>query len=187
MALASPLTSASRGPVSPGLRLERARSTAWLLCSYTAATLWQERTRFLSAILAVALSATLVSVQWGVVLGIYASTSLPIDRARADVWVGAPSVASVDAGLPISENHLSRLAGLAGVEQVEPYVLGHASWVRGDGTQEVGLVFGSRLADGALGASRDLTPAQRARLAEPGAVVVDEADRQRLGIGGIGD
>jgi putative ABC transport system permease protein len=150
-------------------------------------TLWQERARFLSAILAVAFSATLVSVQWGIVLGIYATTSLPIDHACADVWVGAPGVASVDAGLPITENHLSRLASLAGVERVEPYVLGHASWVRTDGIQEACLVIGSRLAEGSLGAVRQLTPAQRVRLAEPGAVVVDEADLKRLGIRGVGD
>jgi putative ABC transport system permease protein len=187
LVFALPLPSASPSPVPPALRLERARSSVWLLGAYTLATLWQERARYLSAILAVAFSATLVSVQWGVVLGIYSSTSLPIDRARADVWVGAPAVASVDAGLPISETHLSRLAGLPGVEQVEPYILGHASWVRGDGTQEACLVIGSRLANGALGVIADLTPGQRARLAEPGAVVVDESECTRLGIAAVGE
>jgi putative ABC transport system permease protein len=187
LGLAPPLTNGRLRRVPPRRRLERARSAAYVLLSYTVATLWQERARFLSAILAVAFSATLVSVQWGVVLGIYACTSLPIDRSRADVWVGAPSVASVDAGLPISESHLTRLAGLPGVERTEPYILGHASWVRGDGTQESAAVIGSRLTDESLGASTDLTPGQQALLAEPGAVIVDEADQKRLGIRAAGD
>jgi putative ABC transport system permease protein len=47
--------------------------------------------------------------------------------------------------------------------------------------------MGSRLADGCLGAVRDLSPAQRVRLTEPGAVILDESGAATLGVGAVGD
>src|SRR5205085_308846 len=49
------------------------------------------------------------------------------------------------------------------------------------------LVIGVRLEDGSLGAVPELTPDLRHRLAERGAVVVDESDLERLGIRGAGE
>jgi putative ABC transport system permease protein len=121
------------------------------------------------------------------VLGIYAATSLPVDHAAADVWVTAPRVACVDAGLNFSEGHLARVAAVPEVTRVEPLLLGHGSWVRPDGTREVCIIVGSLLRKGSLGAVRELTDAQRALLAEPGAVVLDQADRSRLGVRKVGD
>jgi putative ABC transport system permease protein len=48
-------------------------------------------------------------------------------------------------------------------------------------------VIGSRLEEDSLGALKDLTPELRAKLTEPGAVVVDESELSRLGIKGVGD
>ncbi len=68
------------------------------LVAYTWAILWRERSRYLSAVLAVTFCAVLINLQWGMVLGIYAATSIPVDRTRADIWVGAPGLPSVDVG-----------------------------------------------------------------------------------------
>jgi putative ABC transport system permease protein len=158
-----------------------------LLLAYTARFLWHERPRFLSAILAVAFSAALIALQAGLVLGIYAGTSIPIDHTDADVWVGAARVPCVDGGLGIAESHVAEIAGLPGVKRVEPLALGYSSWVRANGTRENCIVVGSRLADGCLGAVRDLSPAQRVRLTEPGAVILDQSDAASLGVQTIGD
>jgi len=157
-----------------------------LLLTYTASFLWHERPRFLSAVLAVTFSAALIALQAGLVLGIYAGTSIPVDHTDADVWVGAPRVPSVDGGLGISENQLARVAGLPCVRRVEPLLLGYSSWVRPNGTREGCIVIGSRLADGSLGAVRELSAEQRVRLTEPGAVILDQSDAARLGVRTIG-
>ena len=47
-------------------------------------------------------------------------------------------------------------------------------------------MIGSRLHEGALGAVSDLTPRMRTLLTEPGAVVVDESELERLGVAGVG-
>ena len=69
--------------------------------SYSLATLWHDRARYLPAVVAVAFSAVLMSLQSGMVLGVLSIVSLPVDHSSADIWIGAPEVKSVDVGSPI--------------------------------------------------------------------------------------
>ena len=162
--------------------------------SYSLSTIWYERQRFLPAILAVAFSAVLVAVQSGLVLGLLSMLSMPVDRAPADVWVGYPAVRSVDFGRPIPDRWVSRLAAQPEVERAEGAIIGFASWTRkgeapANTTTEVCTVVGTRLDPHSLAAmevvrnDRDLL----ARLAQPLTVAVDESERGRLGVRGIGD
>src|ERR1700739_3615266 len=89
------------------------------LMSYSLATLWYERERFLPGVLAVAFSALLIALQCGLLLGLYSITSLPIDQSRADVWVGHPKVLSVDLGKGIPADWLAYVATLPEVLQSE--------------------------------------------------------------------
>jgi putative ABC transport system permease protein len=154
---------------------------------YTSRFLWRERQRFLSAMLAVACSAALVNVQVSLALGIFSATSIPIDYTEADVWVGAPGIPSVDAGLNISEDRLARVAGLPEVARVDTVLMGYMNWTRPDGSRENVLVVGSRLTENALGTVQQLSPAERALLAEPGSVIIDRSERRRLGVTAIGE
>jgi putative ABC transport system permease protein len=155
--------------------------------SYALATLWYDRQRFLPGVLAVAFSALLIVMQCGLLLGLFAITSIPIDHSRADVWVGSPQVLSVDLGQPVPERYLARVAAQPEVERCEDFLQGFMHWTKPDGGSELCIVVGLRLGDDALGALRELTPALRARLAEPGAIIVDEGELDRLGIHGVGD
>jgi putative ABC transport system permease protein len=155
--------------------------------SYALTILWHDRLRFLPGVLVAAFSALLVALQCGLLLGMLAFASIPVDHASADIWVGAPGLVSVDLGSPIAASHLARLAVQPEVEQCEVYLEAFAYWSRPDGSAELCMVIGSRLDDMALGAVCELTPDLRARLTEPGAVVVDESDLDRLGISGVGD
>lgn len=158
-----------------------------MIISYTLSTLWHERGRFLSGVLAVAFSAALIDLQCGLLLGLFAATSAPIDFAGADVWVGAPHVLSVDLGRPINENHLSRLAAQRSVIHPETLLLDYSYWIKHDGSKELCIVIGSHLTDGSLGTMRQLTPTLRAKLSEPGAVVIDHAEMRRLGVKAVND
>jgi putative ABC transport system permease protein len=158
-----------------------------MIVSYTLSTLWHERQRYLSGVLAVAFSAILITLQTGLLWGLFATTSAPIDHAGADIWLGAPRVLSVDLGRAISENHLSRLANQPGISAPEIYILDYHYWVKKNGSKELCIVIGSRLGPGALGAIKELTPALRAKLSEPGAVVIDVTEMNRLGVTRVGD
>jgi putative ABC transport system permease protein len=166
---------------------DRWQSKVHLLIAYTWGLLSREYPRFLSAVLAVALSAVLINLEWGLLLGIFSATSIPIDHTSADIWLGAPSVPSVDAGRPISETHLSRLANQPEVGATARYVLAYCSWVRPDSQKENCIAIGSQLVDRAPGTVAELTPELQARLTEPGSVVLDEADCERLGVRQLGD
>ena len=64
------------------------------MMSYSLATLWHERSRFLPGVLAVAFGALLIALQCGLLLGLFSITSIPIDHTRADIWVGNPPLKS---------------------------------------------------------------------------------------------
>jgi putative ABC transport system permease protein len=155
--------------------------------SYTLSTLWYERQRYLPGVLATAFSTLLVALQCGLLLGMFSFASLPVDHTRADIWVGGHVIATVDRGYPIPADYLARVAAEPAVERCEVYVQGFAYWARDDGGAALAMVIGSRLDDGALGCVDELTPELRDRLLEPGAVVVDESDVDRLGVRGVGD
>lgn len=162
--------------------------------SYALTTIWYERQRFLPAILAVAFSAVLVTVQAGLVLGLFAMTSLPVDRSAADVWVGYPGVRSVDLGRPIPERWVVRLASQPEVERAEPAVLGFSLWTRtgdtpGRTVSEACTIVGTRLDPNSLAAVEAVRGDREllARLSVHGAVAVDESERGRLGIRQVGD
>ena len=155
---------------------------------YSLAILWHERQRFVPAVLAVTFSALLVALQFGLLLGTFSKVSIPIDRTPAHIWVGSPEVVSVDVGQPIPEYRRSRLEGVPGVVESEVYIQMFQPWYKPRGGSELVIVVGSRLHEGALGAVKELTPELRLKLGEPGAVVVDESELERLGLArGIGE
>src|ERR1700730_12963477 len=120
--------------------------------SYSLATLWYERQRYLPGVLAVGFSARVSALQCGRLVVLASITSVPIDCNKAEVWMGAPGVLSVDLGRPILEGYIARMAANPEVERCEVYVQGFAYWAKRDGGTELCLVIGSRLADGSLGA-----------------------------------
>ncbi len=73
------------------------------MASYSLSMLWYERARYLPGVLAVAFSSLLIALQCGLLLGLFAITSIPIDHTHADVWLAAPKVLSVDLGEPIGD------------------------------------------------------------------------------------
>lgn len=147
--------------------------------SYALQTLWHERQRYASGVLAVTFSAMLIALQCGLMLGLFKITSIPIDNTSADVWVGSTKVKSVDLGRPIPVSYLSRVAGVPGVTAVEPYIAAFASFTKPAGGTEMCFVLGCQLDDGAAGVPVVLTADQRAALTMPGAVIVDESDLAR--------
>jgi putative ABC transport system permease protein len=156
--------------------------------SFSLATLWHERNRFLPGVLAVAFSALLITVQFGILIGLLSLTSVPVDLAGADLWVGHPQVLSVDIPVrPVPEGWLTRVQAQPEVDRVEKYLLWLLTADKPGTQTSICLVIGTRLDDGTLGAVPQLGPDLRALLSEPGSVVVDESDRQKLGFAAVGD
>lgn len=145
-----------------------------------------EYRRFITGVIAVAFSLVLILIQGGLLLGLFAITSWPVDYTSADIWIGAPSVISVDVGSPIPESYLTRL-NQPEIERAEALHLAFSFWTKPSGGSELCIVIGSRLEEGSLGLMAQLTPELRTLLMEPGCVVVDQSDLKRLGVEKVGD
>jgi len=155
--------------------------------SFSLTTLWYERQRYLPGVLAVAFSALLIALQCGLLMGLFAITSIPIDHTHADIWMGAPRVLSVDLGEPIPEGNFARLENQPEVQRTEFFLQGFGYWSKPGGGRELCMIIGSNLGDHALGRVDELDPDLRSKLSEPGSVVVDASDLARLGVKGVGD
>jgi putative ABC transport system permease protein len=150
-------------------------------------TLVYEWRRFLPAILAVGFAGLLQLLQAALVLGIFGSASVYITGSSADLWAGYPGTQSVNLGRSIDTGVEMRLRMDPAVTAVEPFHWVDADW-RGPNDTGGVSVFVSGInarADGMLFAHA-LSPALRAKLNEPDAVIVDRADLDSLGVG-VGD
>ena len=147
-------------------------------------TLLHEWRRFLPSAIAVAFSGLLLLVQAALVFGIFGSAAVYITKSGGDLWMGYPGTQSIELGRPIPQE--AKIAALMDpdVVRVEPF-----NWIDGDwrGPIDKGgvSVFISGIdtqVDGMMFADV-LTPALRAKLDEPDAVIVDRADLSKLGLG----
>lgn len=158
-----------------------ARPAGWLLRS------WRRWRGLSGVLLAATLLAFVVVLSSGFLLSLFLIVSQTIDHSRAEIWMGAPRIVSIDLGSPIPDNYLLRLLSQPEVSACEVYLQGFANWYKPGGGTELCMVVGSRLDDGALGTVKELTPELRTLLTEPGAAVIDESDVERLGISQIND
>lgn len=147
-------------------------------------TLIYEWRRFLPVVLAVGFSGLMLVVQAALVLGIFGASALYVNASSADLWAGYPGTQSVNFGRSVSADIEMRLRMNPEVVAVEPY-----RWVDGDWTPErpdVGSVSiylsGISIRGDAMLFSKLLPTELRARLREPGAVIVDNADMETLGV-----
>jgi putative ABC transport system permease protein len=150
---------------------------------YSLLILWRDPHRFAPAILAVAFSAVLIVVQCGLVLGLLRCTSVPIDHSDADIWVMTADADSLPQTYPIPAAWQQRLEQQPEILRTETYLLGLGSCHKArKGSMELCFIVGFNLDDESLGRIQDIPPEMRARLSEPGAIVVDECDMDTLGL-----
>ncbi|MBB5016762.1 putative ABC transport system permease protein [Chitinivorax tropicus] len=152
------------------------------MVSVARAALIYEWRRFLPAVLAVAFAGLLVQIQLSLLLGMFGSIAVYIDRSSADLWVGYPGTQSVDLARPIPgkvENSLRMHPDVVGVERFT-WTMG--DWQRPTGGKLSAVLIGIDPKPDAMTFATLLTPALRQKLLEPGSVLVDEADLDKLGV-----
>lgn len=152
------------------------------------ASIWlaREWRAFVPAVLAVAFSFLMLVLQAALVLGIFGSAAVYIHQSDADLWVGHPGTQSVNFGQPIGMDVENALLMHPDVRTVEPYIWVDGNWHNAPGP-ETGpavsvYVSGIEPRIEAVGLSRLLSANMRDRLAAPGAVIVDRADLEQLGV-----
>ena len=149
---------------------------------YSITILFRERGRYIPAVFAICFSSLLLTMQLGMLLGFLATTTRPIDRVDADLWVSSDEPLAVGYSHPIPEAWASRLASHPGIDRVAPYVYGFTLWHKQDGGLEQCFLIGCRLDEGEVGSVRDMSPSLRGQLTRPGAITIYSPDKGRLGL-----
>ena len=152
------------------------------MVSLARSSLIHESRRYLAAVLAVTFAGLLVLVQLALLLGMFASVSLPVDESGADLWIGFRDTQSVDLGRGVSRHADAAARMHPDVARVERYssILGDVR--RPDGVAISVYVHLVDTRPGALAFDKVLTPGRRALLAEPDALIIDAADQRKLGV-----
>ncbi|MFA7270496.1 MAG: ABC transporter permease [Sterolibacterium sp.] len=145
-------------------------------------TLVHEWRRFLPAVMAVAFSGLLLLVQTALVLGVFGSAAVFIDKSQGDLWIGYPGTQSVELGraLPLDTELWLRLD--PAVARVEAFLWTDGDWRShaGQGAVSVSVSGIAPRTDGLLFAYA--LPAElRERLNQPDSVIIDRADLSKLG------
>jgi putative ABC transport system permease protein len=151
------------------------------MVSIARATLVFEWRRYLAAVLAVTFAGLLVVVQLALLLGLFGTVSVVIDRSGADLWIGFRNTPSVDLGRPIAASSDARAWAHPGVERIERYASAYGDLRRGDGVPVSVVVHAIDTSSEALAFAALLSSDARALLREPDAVLIDTADTRKLG------
>ena len=136
--------------------------------------------RYLAAVLAVTFAGLLVLVQLALLLGMFASVSVAIDKSNADLWIGYRNTKSVDIGRPVPPGSDSTALIHPQVQSIEPISSAFGDLRRADGTAVSVFLYAIDPRPPSIAFARMLSPQQRASLEEPDAVLIDVADQEKL-------
>lgn len=151
------------------------------MVSLARSSLRYEWRRYLAAVLAVAFSGLLVIVQLGLLLGMFGTVSVIIDRSEAELWASFPDAPTFDLARDIPGRYDIKLRLHPDVTHVEEIVYGDGDWRRHDGVAFTASIIGIEPGAESRALTRVLSPELRTALLEPDAVLVDEAEAEKLG------
>lgn len=154
---------------------------------YAIRTILYDKKRYFAGILAVAFSALLISMQVGILIGLIGVVSVPILNSQADVWAAFPDTPACDLGRPMPSYWIDRLWAHPEIETADEFIEGFRYWQTDSGKNELVVILGMNLEDGGLGPIGQLSAVDRAKLTEPGAVILDRKDAGRLDVKELGD
>jgi len=149
-------------------------------------TMKHEKLRLAAAVSGIVFSVVLVTLELGLLAGLMRNASLLIDTARADLWISAPDLQTIDFSTPFAEQKKYSIQAVAGVEKVERFSLAFTAWRLPSGTNLLVQVVGVDIR-GDLHPPINVVDGNLSDLLIKDTVMVDEDDRARLGHPNMGD
>ena len=147
--------------------------------------LLHDRLRFIATVVGIVFSIVLVTVQLGLYLGFARTVTTMIDHASADLWIMPVGTKCFEDPSLLDERERFQALSINGVAQAIPVVIGFADWRMPAGGTTPVFIVGSDLRAGGL-LPWNLVKGGIEDLSIPGAIAVDQAYFERLGIDGIG-
>ncbi|ERN42161.1 ABC-type antimicrobial peptide transport system, permease component [Rubidibacter lacunae KORDI 51-2] len=141
--------------------------------------------RFLVAQAGIMFAVALVTLQTGIFNGFVNSTIQLTANSNADIWVASDTLVQLELSLPIPVAELIATREVEGVEQAEGLIFSGAQWYPNNGEMSRVRLVGFD-PNGELFAPDGLVRGSVRDLSEPYTAIVDEADRDALGVPDIG-
>lgn len=145
-------------------------------------TFFREWRRFAPAVCTVGASGLLVLAQCMLMLGVFRSFSVYIDGSSADLWVGYPDAQSVEEGRSIPLKVEVFLRQHPEVVAVEPFFWSEGDIRRPNGVPAEVALIGIETRGEPMVLQRIVSDEHRRLLEEPGTLLIDESQRENLGV-----
>ncbi len=174
---------------NPDVVRRRVGSAGW---GMTATIAWRNMShdpiRLAATIIGIVFSVLLMGMQMGLLLYFIHTTATLVDHARADIWVAANGVNTVDLSTPLSQRWRYHAMAVPGVQKAESYIVDLAFWKRGNGTRESVILVGVD-PDATMGQPWAMVPGTTAAdaLSVPDGVIIDRMYMEKLGVSKLGD
>jgi len=156
-----------------------------LVFTLASRNLFQDRLRFIAALIGIVFSVVLVMVQMGLYFGFGRMVTTMIDHASTDLWIVASGAKCFEDLSLLNMEMQNRLAAIDGVAEVIPVVVGFSAWMLPDGAMTPVFVIGSDFTAGGL-SPWNIVEGTVQSLTAPGTVAIDRTYYDRLGVSGVG-
>lgn len=137
--------------------------------------------RFLPALLSVTFAGVLMLVQLGLLVGMFGTVTVLADRMSASLWITAAATQSLDQSADIPASLAALVRAHPDLIRSETLLVRDGSWRSGRGSTLPVTLVGITPAADALTCPQPLQAALCAALSEPGSVVVDQSEADKLG------
>ena len=114
-----------------------------LVFTFASRNLFQDRLRFIAALVGIVFSVLLVIVQVGLYFGFGQMVTTVIDHASTDLWIVAKGAKCFEDPSLLGTGMESRLQAIDGIAEVIPVLVGYSAWFLPDGTITPVFIIGS--------------------------------------------
>lgn len=139
-----------------------------------------DRLKLLGTLFGVVFAVLLGNFQVGTFLALLSKNRMFVENAQADIWIAPPGTRQFQPGKPLRDAQLYRARATTGVAWAEPLVLQTAQMQLPTGGSEPVSLVGAR-APRFAGGPWNLIRGSAASLSSPNALIVEDADREKLG------
>lgn len=157
------------------------------MASIARKNLFEDLPRFLVAQAGIMFAVSLVTIQTGLQAGFARSSSLLIDRSRADIWVTSKNMEHLGLTLPVPYKRVTEASEVEGVERAEAAIIRGGVWHQEQTDQISSITIVGAPPEGLLFSPDSLIQGGFSDLKEPYTFITDKTNLESLNIKQIGE
>lgn len=157
------------------------------MASIARKNLFEDLPRFLVAQAGIMFAVSLVTIQTGLQAGFARSSSLLVDRSRADIWVTSKNMEHLGLTLPVPYERVTEASEVEGVERAEGAIIRGGVWHQEQTDQIASITIVGASPEGLLFSRDSLIQGSFSDLKEPYTFITDKTNLESLNIKQIGE